>query len=297
MPIYGYTCDKCEHTFDALQKMSDPKLVDCPECGKASLRRLLSAPKFRLKGAGWYETDFKTGDKRNLVGDSKSGNAAGREEGKHQSDETKSKRRIQAEEHRDEDSVSKQRSEVDVKRIRRYLVAGLLVWIPLGATLMLVKFAVGQMDKSIGLLPHNYQPGVMLQQWFGTENPVEIPGFGVILIIIVLLGTGVLAANFVGRAFMGRWESLLDRIPFVRAIYSGAKNFAEIVFSDSSESFKKVLLIEYPRNGLYSLAFQTANRLGEIDGRTGDQVICCFVPTTPNPTSGFIIILPKEGRY
>lgn len=181
-----------------------------------------------------------------------------------------------------------------MKRIRRYLVAGLLVWIPLGATLMLVKFAVGQMDKSIGLLPHNYQPGVMLQQWFGTENPVEIPGFGVILIIIVLLGTGVLAANFVGRAFMGRWESLLDRIPFVRAIYGGAKNFAEIVFSDSSESFKKVLLIEYPRNGLYSLAFQTANSLGEIDGRTGDPVICCFVPTTPNPTSGFIIILPKK---
>lgn len=75
MPIYGYTCDKCEHSFDALQKMSDPKLVDCPECGKAALRKLLSAPKFRLKGAGWYETDFKTGDKRNLVGDGKSGDA------------------------------------------------------------------------------------------------------------------------------------------------------------------------------------------------------------------------------
>jgi putative FmdB family regulatory protein len=69
MPIYEYTCDSCEHTFDALQKMTDPKLVDCPECGKASLRKLLSAPKFRLKGAGWYETDFKTGNKRNLVGD------------------------------------------------------------------------------------------------------------------------------------------------------------------------------------------------------------------------------------
>lgn len=70
MPIYGYTCDSCEHAFDALQKMSDPKLVDCPECGEANLRKQLSAPKFRLKGAGWYETDFKTGDKRNIVGDS-----------------------------------------------------------------------------------------------------------------------------------------------------------------------------------------------------------------------------------
>lgn len=181
-----------------------------------------------------------------------------------------------------------------MKRFRRYLVAGLLVWIPLGATLILVKFAVGQMDRSISLLPHKFQPGVMLQNWLGTQNPVEIPGFGVILIVIVVLLTGVLVANFVGRAFVGGWESLLDRIPVVRAIYSAAKNFAEIVFSDSSQSFKKVLMIEYPRKGLYSLAFQTADSLGEIDGRTGDEVICCFLPTTPNPTSGFIIVVPKK---
>lgn len=181
-----------------------------------------------------------------------------------------------------------------MKRLRRYLVAGLLVWIPLGATLILVKFAIGQMDKSISLLPNKYQPGVLLQQWLGTESPVEIPGFGVILIVIVVLLTGVLVANFVGRAFVGGWESLLDRIPFVRAIYSGAKNFAEIVFSDSSQSFKKVLLIEYPRKGLYSLAFQTASKLGEIEDRTGEDVVCCFVPTTPNPTSGFIIIVPRK---
>jgi putative FmdB family regulatory protein len=70
MPIYGYACSNCEHTFDVLQKMSDPKLVDCPDCGEATLRKQLSAPKFRLKGKGWYETDFKTGDKRNLAGDS-----------------------------------------------------------------------------------------------------------------------------------------------------------------------------------------------------------------------------------
>jgi uncharacterized membrane protein len=181
-----------------------------------------------------------------------------------------------------------------VKQFRRYLVAGLLVWMPLGATLILVRFAVGQMDRSISLLPHEYQPGVMLQNWLGTENPVEIPGFGVILIFIVVLLTGVLVANFVGRAFVGGWESLLDRIPVVRAIYSAAKNFAEIVFSDSSQSFKKVLLIEYPRKGLYSLAFQTSNKLGEIEDRTGEDVVCCFVPTTPNPTSGFIVVIPKK---
>lgn len=181
-----------------------------------------------------------------------------------------------------------------MKRFRRYLVAGLLVWIPLGATLFLIRLAVRQMDKSIGYLPVSYQPSNLLQNWFGTENPVEIPGFGVILIFVVILLTGVFVANFVGRALVGGWEKLLDRIPVVRAIYSAAKNFAEIVFSDTSTSFKKVLLVEYPRKGLYSLAFQTASQLGEIEGRTGEDVICCFVPTTPNPTSGFIIIAPKS---
>jgi len=180
-----------------------------------------------------------------------------------------------------------------VKSIRRYLIAGLLVWIPLGATLLLINFAVKQMDKSIKLIPAAYQPSNLLQNWFQTAEPVHIPGFGVILIVIVVFVTGILVANFVGRAFMGGWESLLDRIPVVRAIYSAAKNFAEIVFSDSSQSFKKVLLIEYPRKGLYSLAFQTANDLGEIDERAGQDVICCFVPTTPNPTSGLIIMVPR----
>ena len=112
--------------------------------------------------------------------------------------------------------------------------------------------------------------------------------------IIVLLVTGVLAANFVGRSVVGGWESLLRRIPIVRSIYSASKNFAEIVFSDSGNAFKKVLLVEYPRKGIYTLTFQTASRMGEVQGRTGDDVICCFVPTTPNPTSGFIIIVPKS---
>ncbi|MCH9695091.1 MAG: DUF502 domain-containing protein [Gammaproteobacteria bacterium] len=150
------------------------------------------------------------------------------------------------------------------------------------------------MDRTLGWLPQKFQPGILLQQLFGTENPIHIPGLGVILALLVLLLTGVLAANFVGRAFVGGWESLMDRIPVVRAIYSAAKNFAEIVFSDSSQSFKKVLLIEYPRRGLYSLAFQTSSELGEVQGRTGEDVVCCFVPTTPNPTSGLILVVPTR---
>ena len=173
-----------------------------------------------------------------------------------------------------------------MKRMRRYLVAGILVWAPLAVTWFLLKIGVGLMDKTLAIIPAKYQPDELLG--------VHVPGLGVILTIIVLLVTGILAANFVGRAFVGGWESLMDRIPVVRAIYSAAKNFAEMVFSDSSQSFKKVLLIQYPRKGLYSLAFQTSSRLGEVQGRTGEDVVCCFLPTTPNPTSGFIIIVPKK---
>ena len=173
-----------------------------------------------------------------------------------------------------------------MKRIRRYLVAGILVWAPLAVTWFLLKIGVGLMDKTLAIIPARYQPDELLG--------VHVPGLGVILTIVVLLVTGLLAANFVGRAFVGGWESVLDRIPVVRAIYSAAKNFAEIVFSDSSQSFKNVLLIQYPRKGLYSLAFQTSSELGEVQGRTGEDVVCCFLPTTPNPTSGFIIIVPRK---
>ena len=173
-----------------------------------------------------------------------------------------------------------------LKHFRRYLVAGILVWLPIGVTVFLLRILIGLMDRTLLLLPEDYRPESLLG--FG------IPGLGFLLTIVVLLVTGVLAANIVGRSMVGLWESMLHRIPIVRSIYSAAKNFAEIVFSDSSNSFKRVLLIEYPRKGLYSLAFQTSSELGEVQGRTGEDVICTFVPTTPNPTSGFIIVVPKK---
>jgi uncharacterized membrane protein len=177
-----------------------------------------------------------------------------------------------------------------LKHLRRYIVAGLLVWLPLAVTYQLLKFVVGQMDgwldKAFALLPPDYHPDQLLG--------ISIPGLGVIFTILLLVLTGMFAANIVGRAFVAGWESLLDRIPNVRPIYSAVKRFAELVFSDKSQSFKNVLLIEYPRKGLYSLAFQTSSELGEVQGRTGGEVVCTFVPTTPNPTSGFIIIVPRK---
>lgn len=177
-----------------------------------------------------------------------------------------------------------------MKNLRKYIIAGLLVWLPLAVTYQLLKFVVGQMDRWLdnvmAWLPPNYHPDQLLG--------IAIPGLGVIFTFLLLVITGMLAANFIGRAFVKGWESLLDRIPVVRAVYSAVKKFAEMVFSDKSESFKNVLLIQYPREGLYSLAFQTSSELGEVQGRTGEEVVCTFVPTTPNPTSGFIIIVPRK---
>lgn len=175
-----------------------------------------------------------------------------------------------------------------MKAIRRYFVAGLLIWIPLGLTFLVIRFAVRQMDKTLALIPERYR----LETLLGVD--FQIPGLGVILTLLILFVTGVLVANFFGRALVGMGEALMERIPIVRSIYSAAKNFAEIIFSDSSDAFKNVLLIEYPRKGIYSLAFQTANQLGEVQSRTGEDVVGCFVPTTPNPTSGFIIMVPRK---
>jgi uncharacterized membrane protein len=169
--------------------------------------------------------------------------------------------------------------------LRRYIVAGLLVWVPLGITIFILNLVVGLMDRTLLLLPAAYRPEAL----FG----FKIPGLGILMTFLVLVLTGFLAANFVGRQFVGYWESLLNRIPLVRSVYSAAKNFTEVLFADTNQSFKKVLLIEYPRKGVYSLCFQTSTALAEIQARTKDDVICVFVPTTPNPTSGFILMVPQ----
>jgi len=172
-----------------------------------------------------------------------------------------------------------------VKRFRRYIVAGLLVWVPLGITLLVANLFVGIMDRTLLLLPAAYRPENLIG--------VSIPGLGIVLTLIVVLLTGIFAANFIGRRFVNFSEGLLVRIPLVRSVYSAAKNFAEVLFTDTSQAFKQVLLVEYPRKGVYSLCFQTSTELQEIQGRTDEDVICVFVPTTPNPTSGFIIMVPR----
>jgi uncharacterized membrane protein len=168
--------------------------------------------------------------------------------------------------------------------LRRYIVAGLLVWVPLGVTLFVLNLFVDIMDQTLLLLPPAYRPENILG--------FNIPGLGIVLTALVLITTGVLAANLLGRRLVSFSEGLLNRIPLVRTVYSAAKNFAEVLFTDTNQAFNKVLLIEYPRKGVYSLCFQTSTELAEIQSRTSEDLICVFVPTTPNPTSGFILMVP-----
>lgn len=170
--------------------------------------------------------------------------------------------------------------------LRRYLMAGLLVWLPLGITILVVKMLVDLMDRSLLLLPARYQS----EQWLG----MHVPGLGVIVAIVVVLVTGIIVANFFGRKLITLWEAILARIPLVSSVYSAVKQIAETMFSANGNSFRKVLLVEYPRKGLWTLAFQTSTTVGEAQRKTGHEVINIYVPTTPNPTSGFFIMVPKE---
>lgn len=170
---------------------------------------------------------------------------------------------------------------------KRYFIAGLLVWLPLGVTIVVIKFLVDLFDRSLLLLPPHYRPEAL----FG----MDIPGFGVLLSFTLIILTGVIVANFLGSKLVSIWESLLSRIPLVRSIYNAAKQISQAVFGSGDQTFQKVYLIQYPRVGLWTLAFQTSNLQGEAQDKTGlRDVVNLFVPTTPNPTSGFFIMASKQ---
>ncbi|HZF31610.1 MAG TPA: DUF502 domain-containing protein [Gammaproteobacteria bacterium] len=170
-------------------------------------------------------------------------------------------------------------------RLRRYLVAGLLVWLPVGVTILVFKVLLDLMDRLLFLIPAAYRPETVLG--------FRIPGLGALLAVIVLFATGVLGANLLGRRLVVWYESLLNRIPLVRTVYGGVKNFASVVLNDRGPSFKKVLLIEYPSKGLYRIAFQTGEEVPEIVTATGRDVVPVFVPTSPNAASGFVVFAPR----
>jgi len=170
-------------------------------------------------------------------------------------------------------------------RLRRYLVAGLLVWVPLVATYIVLSFSIRLIDRSLLLLP----PAIRPESLIG----FKIPGLGVILTLLLVLMTGLIVANFFGRRIVGAWESLLSRIPLVRTVYGAVKQITASLFSDASQSFREMVLVEYPRKGIWVLAFVTGDTPKAFQEVSGQDLINIYVPTTPNPTSGVYIMVPR----
>ena len=167
--------------------------------------------------------------------------------------------------------------------LRRYLIAGLLVWLPIIATVLVIQFILNMLDH---LVPRAIRPDVLLG--------VHIPYLGALLALLLVLATGLLVTNIIGRGLVRAWEDVLNRIPFVRAVYGGVKSFSTTILSNSGNSFKQVLLIEYPRAGCWSVGFQTASDVRLPGASDLEPMVCVFIPTTPNPTSGFIVLVPRS---
>ena len=170
--------------------------------------------------------------------------------------------------------------------MRKYFITGLLVWIPLIITVWVLNLLNGWMDASLLLIPKAYRPETLLGFY--------VPGVGVILTAALLFVTGLLTANLLGRRLVLLWESLLARIPVVKTIYGGVKQVSDTLFSGKGQAFRKALLVRYPHQGAWAVAFQTGQPHGEIAAILKEDHVSVFIPTTPNPTSGFFMIMPKK---
>ena len=170
--------------------------------------------------------------------------------------------------------------------MKRYFITGLLIWVPLGITIWVLQALIGTMDQSLQLLPGSLQPKVL----FG----FHVPGLGAILTVLIVFITGLATANILGQRMVRFWEGVLARIPIVKSIYYSVKQVSDTLFSSSGEAFRKALLIQYPRQGSWTIAFQTGTPSGEVASRLDGEFVSVYVPTTPNPTSGFFLMLPKK---
>jgi len=171
-------------------------------------------------------------------------------------------------------------------KLRKYIITGLLIWIPLGITIFVIKLLVNLMDNTIVLLPPAWRPEAL----FG----FDVPGLGIVISAMVIFITGFFLTNLAGRRIINFWENLLDRIPLVRSIYSSVKQVTSTILSSDNNTFNEVLLIQYPRKDVWTICFKTNNSPKIFSDATGQDLITVFVPTTPNPTSGFILFVPKD---
>ena len=172
------------------------------------------------------------------------------------------------------------------RRLRNYLIAGLLIWIPVMVTVWVIRFLSGILDQSLVLLPPSWRPEALVGQY--------VPGVGIILSFILLLATGIVVRNLFGGQIVEGFENLVRRIPVIGAVYGGAKTFSETVLTDKGKSFKQVVMVEFPRKGAWSVGFLMAEDFAEIRARANDDMVNVFVPTTPNPTTGFLISVNRH---
>lgn len=171
--------------------------------------------------------------------------------------------------------------------LRGYLVTGVLIWLPITITLWVLNLIIGTLDQTINLLPRAWRPESM----FG----FDIPGLGVVLAIAVLVGTGFMAANVLGQRLLDLWQLILTRTPVVSTIYNSVKQVSDTLLSDSGQAFRKALLVRFPHQGAWTVAFQTGMPTGQLKEQLGEEEhVSVYVPTTPNPTSGYFIIVPKS---
>ena len=171
--------------------------------------------------------------------------------------------------------------------MKRYLMAGLLVWVPLGIRIWVLVFLVTTLEQTLLLIPEPMRPEAV----FG----FHIPGLGVLLSFAILLVTGVLAANFFGQRLIKMWEAVLGRIPFVKSIYSSVKQVSDTVLSDQGTAFRKALLVEFPRPGCWTIAFLTGSPADAVADHLRGEFVSIYVPTTPNPTGGYFVMVPRES--
>jgi uncharacterized membrane protein len=169
--------------------------------------------------------------------------------------------------------------------MKKYLITGLLIWIPLAITIWVLDLIVGAMDQSLLLLPPQLQPSAL----FGRQ----IPGLGALLTVVIVFVTGVLASNILGQRLLFFWEYLLGRIPVVKTIYNGVKQVSDTLFAPGGQAFRKALLVQYPREGSWTIAFLTGQPGGDVANHLHGDYVSVYLPTTPNPTSGFFLMMPR----
>ena len=175
-----------------------------------------------------------------------------------------------------------------MKRLRNYFISGLLFWIPLALSVIVIKFFLELINS---LVPQKYLPEAL----FNLDT--TIPGSGIILVLIVILITGVMVTNILGRKLVALWERVLNKIPGFRNIYNVLKKVSDTVFNTSTESFRKAFLIQYPSKGIWVIAFQSGDYRDEAESIIGEEIMNLFVPTTPNPTSGFFVLIAKKDAF